>query len=477
MKSENKILFLVSVNSEYPVQAALAKLLRERTKLYPIFCFDSVAHNLYKEVQLCKAEGFTVIELNKSHDTKGINDKSLMTSYQQKYQADNCNNFWKSFQGLGQSFKKVGKLVRNYSKLILDFRQYFRANGILLLVVSNNKHSFNNPYIIKAAHLEGVNVVSLPFGMHSPHSLATKAAKEDILYLHRPVNKLAGFVFPKWKYQKEQLNVLALPGEFLFAMELLDAGPEIPWAGNGGRAGYILTESEYMRDFYLQQGIKEEKLVPTGALYNDVMAEVLNKSKINYQELCRKYRLDVGKPMILTSFPQYLPTFMDNVSEFDSFGEFVKFYADALIALYRDFNVVISIHPRMYAGNFLELDVTGITIAEESIEQLIPLCNFYINCESSTTRWAIACAKPTINYDFYRLNFKIFTLDEGVVTVNTPDEFQKTLYQMSYDNKYFQGLKQRQENLKPRYGLLDGRASERMLDFFGRIVPEGHLRA
>ncbi|EOZ91522.1 N-Acetylneuraminate cytidylyltransferase [Indibacter alkaliphilus LW1] len=61
--------------------------------------------------------------------------------------------------------------------------------------------------------------------------------------------------------------------------------------------------------------------------------------------------------------------------------------------------------------------------------------------------------------------------------VSTDDLKIAELYQMSYANKYFQGLKQRQENLKPRYGLLDGRASERMLDFFGRIVPEGHLRA
>lgn len=474
MAESKNILFVVSVNSEYHVQLALAKLLRERSSLHPVFCFDSVAHNLYKEVQMCKNEGFTVNEFTKSYNYKD-GRKFIMTYHQHTNRSNYNKSFWKDLQDLLLLVIKVRKLLRHYTRIIWLFRQNLKRNRFLLLVVSNNKYSFNNPYFIKAAHMEGIQVISLPFGMPTPHTLATILVKEKKLNLNRPVNKLASFLFPKWKYQKNHLNLLALPAEFLIVMELLDAAPELPWSGNGGRADFILTESTYMKNHYLQQGIKEEKLVLTGALYNDVLTYVLKERKQYYNEFCLKHELDPNKPMVLTSLPLYLETFMDRALEFASYEDFVNFYVECLVKINIHFNIAVSIHPRMYPEHISGLNYPGIIISDERLEHLMPLCKFYINCGSTTTRWAIACTKPVINYDFYRLNSDIFTVKEGVVTVNTPEEFQKVLHLMSCDNKYYQDLRQRQEELRSHYGLLDGRVGERMLNFFERLIPNNSI--
>ncbi|MBR9776309.1 MAG: hypothetical protein GYB55_15325 [Cytophagales bacterium] len=468
--AEKNVLFLVSVNSEYPVQITFAKLLREKSSFHPIFGFDSVRHNLYKEIRDCKNEGFNVVEFTKSFNYRNDKEKSLMTYHQSEDRNKYNRNYWKDISDILFIIKPVSKLFKLYSRVIWSFRQFLIKNKIIILIVSNNKFSFNNPYFIKAAQMEGIQVITLPFGMPTTHTLATLSEKVGILNLNRPINKLTSLFFPKWRYQKNHFNLFPIPAEFIIVMELLDAAPEQPWSGNGGRANFILTESNYMKNHYMKEKINKEKIILTGALYNDVLSRVSKKSKRYYEEFCLKHGLDSNKPMVLTSFPIYLEKFMENALEFPTYEDFVRFYIECMLKININYNIVISIHPRMYPEHITGLYNPRIIIADERLENIMPLCKFYINSGSTTTRWAIACAKPTINYDFYRLKSDIFTEKEGVVTVNTTTEFEETLDQMCNNHKYYINLKQKQEKLRPHYGLLDGNAGERMLNFFESIV-------
>ena len=292
-----------------------------------------------------------------------------------------------------------------------------------------------------------------------------------LLKVNRPVNKLASYLFPKWKFKMGNNVLLPIPAEFIIAMELLDAAPDFPWSGNGGRSDYILAESIYMKNHYLEQGIKEEKIILTGALYNDIFTLVSKEREKFYNMFCLKYKVSRIKPMVLISLPQYLSNFIDRALEFNSYNDFLNYFIGCLVKIKGDFNIVLSVHPRMYKENIIEFIHPDIILSDERLEQLIPMCKFYINCESSTTRWAIACAKPVINYDFYRLNYKIFSVNEGVVTINTTLDFEKTLNKFCYNYKYYESLKQVQDKLRPEYGLLDGRVEDRMLNFFKSIAP------
>jgi hypothetical protein len=104
----------------------------------------------------------------------------------------------------------------------------------------------------------------------------------------------------------------------------------------------------------------------------------------------------------------------------------------------------------------------GLTLTDRDTASIVPLCDLYVASVSATIRWAIACGKPVINYDAYRLDFQDYPGIEAVVWSNTRAEFERTLTAATTDAAHFARLQAAQQREAPRWGFHDGRSGRRL---------------
>src|SRR5262249_7261332 len=88
--------------------------------------------------------------------------------------------------------------------------------------------------------------------------------------------------------------------------------------------------------------------------------------------------------------------------------------------------------------------------------------DLYVASVSATIRWAIACGKPVINYDAYRLDFQDYPGIEAVLWSNTRVEFERTLREATADAANFARLQAAQQREAPPWGFHDRRSGQRL---------------
>jgi CDP-glycerol glycerophosphotransferase (TagB/SpsB family) len=133
------------------------------------------------------------------------------------------------------------------------------------------------------------------------------------------------------------------------------------------------------------------------------------------------------------------------------------------LALVKNFNVVIRLHPRMKIEDFMFVEDYGIKVAAWDTADLIPLCDIYVASVSATIRWAITCGKPVINYDVYRYRYQDFTQVKGVITIEEKYDFIKVLSRLTNDMDYYNEIATAQRQEAKYWSNLDGKSEERLL--------------
>ena len=277
------------------------------------------------------------------------------------------------------------------------------------------------------------------------------------------VNYFVAWRYPHWVLEYRGQRLLRLSPQEIFAIENLEASPPIPWLMNSTLHAPIAVESQYMYDFYTNLGIPAEKLILTGALYNDLMANIQENFAENRANLYAELGLETDKPMILCAIP---PDKASRLEEFSSFEEMTRFWMQTVNKV--GFHVVVSLHPKLDPTQFDYLEDLGAKISSRKVDTLIPLCHIYVASVSSTIRLAVAAGKPVINYDVYKFRYDDFKDIGGVITMETPDEFAKTVDKLTGDDNFYQNTLSEIE--MGYFGNLDGKTGERMLAFFQKLV-------
>ena len=124
------------------------------------------------------------------------------------------------------------------------------------------------------------------------------------------------------------------------------------------------------------------------------------------------------------------------------------------------------------------IETANVRIAARRTSELVPLCDLYVASVSSTIRWAIACGKPVINYDVYRYRYTDFLNLDGVLVIEEQSEFREIVRRLDNEPDELAQLRERQEAVAPRWGFLDGRCSDRILQLleqYRRQRPSGLL--
>jgi UDP-N-acetylglucosamine 2-epimerase len=253
-------------------------------------------------------------------------------------------------------------------------------------------------------------------------------------------------------------------------MEISGFGYQRPWVLNSDSSSVIAVENEHMLEYYRNEGIQEEQLVVTGAIYDDVLTRAtLNKISLR-KELYHKLDLTEGQRLLLCALP---PNQFPRTCEFGDYTSMITCWMQDLASV-QGWNVVVRPHPRQTQNEIALLAGFGVKVTTLDTASLVPLCDLYVASVSATIRWAIACGKPVINYDVYQMKYNDYSEVKGVLTVHKREDFTYILNRLTTDSEYFGDVQRVQQADSQFWGILDGRSSERILKLLDDIIAGKH---
>ncbi len=345
--------------------------------------------------------------------------------------------------------------------------------GYAAVLICEDNIDLETPNWTEAAHRHRICCLIVPYTVANTVELTEAYVFVESLQLRAsPVNRVAAWLFPKWATRHKGRNFLRANYGKIAATELLGLAPPNPWLLNSGYADAIAVESLAMRDYYSAAGIPARQLVLTGTLVDDAMAKVIADASNRRRALLEEAGLPLDRPVLLCAFPPDQAVFDRPGCEFQSFDDMIEFWGKSLGAV-KGWNILVARHPKTRAGRLDALRQHGLTLIDHDTASVVPLCDLYLASVSATIRWAIACGKPVMNYDSYRLDFQDYPGVEAVVLVKKRQEFLDLLAAMTGDPAYFSRMQAAQQREAPRWGFHDGQSGHRLLSLIrGETVAE-----
>ena len=342
-----------------------------------------------------------------------------------------------------------------------------RIDAQLVLLPEGNVQSSLDAWV-QAAHQLQISAIIIPYNYSNAVEPAEAFYYDRAYDARRPKNRLVAYFYPQWVYTYKGKPMVRLPAYQILAIESLKLAPPLPWVQNSTNADAIAVDSETIRENYLRDGIPAEKLILTGAIYNDTLSAI-SQDKVRYRtQLYEELGLPVAKPMLLCSLP---PDQMNTnrPCDFQAYADLVEFWVKTLLTV-TNYNLVINLHPRINYESICYIEDWGARIARQDTASLIPMADIYIASISSVIRLAIACGIPVINYDVYRYGYTDYDSAPGVITLEEKDEFIQWVQALTQQPDTYQALARQQQTVMQRWGNLDGKTSQRMLALFDRLT-------
>jgi hypothetical protein len=339
-----------------------------------------------------------------------------------------------------------------------------------VVVLGGDMPGYDTGLFVRQAHLAGIPVMVVPSTMSNGLEQAEVYYGDADYHVTGPARGLVATLFPKWVRQHKDKRLFRCPPGRILAMELAGIAPPEPWVFNSGYADAVAMESEAMIDYYAEAGMKHDRLILTGSLSDDAMASRLRHAGTLRRELCESIGFDPAKLLAVMGLP---PDFLYVTGgrpqcDFQDYRELIRFWIDSLAEL-PGCNCAIALHPSMSADEFRWVERGNVRIAPWKTAELVPLCDFYVASISSTIRWAIACGKPVVNYDVYRYRYTDFVDVAGVLATEEQDEFRDLLRRLAGDEAFRRATGDAQRADAPRWGMLDGRVGDRMMEIVERL--------
>lgn len=369
-----------------------------------------------------------------------------------------------SLSALVSEIRRQSGTNRNSHRLLAKLRPS-------LLILFEDNAEYRTGTVIGAANAQYIPSVIMPFTI-ADEIEAAEAYFDNPNYwpASNVFNELVAKACPRWTYEHRGRVLLRSRGIVVLADEAMGVAPPLPWVMNSSHASAIAVESPAMLDHYRAVGLPPEQLEVVGGMIDDVIFAATQRA----DEVRSALGLDRSRPVLLCSFP---PNQLDGVirqTEWESFEELLDFWAKELLGL-SGWQVVIKPHPSLAQPFVQRLRNSGLKVTDRDTAELIPICDLYNACVSSTIRWALACGKPVLNYDAFSYRYRDFTKEGAVLTVDTRDDFRAALERLTQDAMFFKTQTEAAQAAAPRWGRIDGQAGARLFGLFdkltGRVRP------
>ncbi|MGM4906774.1 hypothetical protein AB8B21_03090 [Tardiphaga sp. 866_E4_N2_1] len=345
-----------------------------------------------------------------------------------------------------------------------------------LLVLGGDMVGYDTSLYIKLAHQAEIPVLVVPSTMSNGLEQAEVYFADPNYHVSGLARQSIALMFPKWVRTHRGRKLFRCPPGRVLAMELGGLAPPQPWIFNSGSADAIAMESQAMIDYYAEAGMKNDRMVLTGTLSDDAMADRMARAGELRRQLCDELELDPARPLVLTALP---PDFLYLAGgrpecDFQDYRALVDFWIQAL-ADTTGCNHIVALHPSVDPDEMRYIERDGIRIGRWRTAEMVPACDIYVASISSTIRWAIACGKPVVNYDVYRYRYTDFQDVSGVLATEEQHEFRALLTRLTRDEEYSRDVALAQQSAANHWGVLDGGAGDRMLQVVTQLSTSGHV--
>jgi hypothetical protein len=346
-----------------------------------------------------------------------------------------------------------------------------RARPVTLAVFALDMPAYDSAALISAVRARGGRAAIVS-------TMMTAGADQLTVKVDVPDAQVAGFakrlfaaVFPRWVASFRGKRLLPIPWGRALALEALRIAPSDPWVTNSGQADALFVESEGMARFYREAGYAGPPLMVTGAPADDVLADGRARAAAGRAAELARYGLDPTRPLAVTALPPNCFGLHGSIRtiRFADYGSLIKAWLGPLAAAFGG-NVAISLHPSVDRAAVPDIEALGGRVVDEDILQWIPLCDLFVHCGSSTVRWALACGKPTIDYDVYEFGMACFADLEGSDYTTDYDVFRRDVESFVSDPVRRAEVEARQRRIAPLWGDLDGRSSDRLCAGLERLM-------
>jgi hypothetical protein len=362
-------------------------------------------------------------------------------------------------------------LVRQGQELALARRIVAREQPDLLVLAEDNV-GYETAVLIRAVHERNVPAVVIPFTVSNALEPAEWHFRDPAHHVEGWSSRLVAALYPRWVYEHRGRRMLRLPAAQVIAKQWWGLAPPIPWQMNSGSADAIAVESPFMEAYYRREGLPAGPLVVTGTLADDELAAVRREAVARREALCAELDLPRDRRLVLCAIPPDQFALCASQADLPDYQTLLRVWVDTLTDL-PGCTVVVRLHPRMAFEAFRHIEAWGVRISQRDTASLVPLCDLFVASVSATIRWAIACGKPVLNYDVYRLGWTDFQDAPGVLRVETRADFAATARRLADDPSFYDEVRRRQEGDAPRWGRLDGQARRRILDCLDAVRVRG----
>lgn len=345
-------------------------------------------------------------------------------------------------------------------RLMRLIRSEIRRHGVDVVIMPEDSPDYGGPAITAAAHAEHVPVAVLATLGNAPlDELANIYMYFDELAGGGVAQRMAGLVFPEWRYRHRGRSILRSPVERILVQKLLRIAADKPWVYYSGHSDAILVDSEEVRMFCVAHGLDASRVRVSGFVEHDILCDGLRNARVLRAQLDGELGLDPDKKILLLALVQSHYIQGAPTCDFQQHAAMVEFIVRTVAA--SSFNVVVCLHPSMRYEDFRYIEAWGVRVARWETVKLVPICDVYVASGSSTISWAVACGKPVINYDVYRYDLSAYKNAPAVITVQEQKDFVAQVARVDVAAE-LRALTAQQVAGAKDWGQLDGGAFERI---------------
>lgn len=358
--------------------------------------------------------------------------------------------------------------VRHNVRRIRFVKRILREEQIDVVVMSIDVATYDTPCFIRAAHdMDRPAVVAISCTRPFEEALEVYSAV-PALSCSSWLNAAVGKLFPQWRAEYEGRRFLLIPGLHVLTRHVLGLAPPLPWVEGSSRADAVLAENDKFYREGIAAGLSTKSVVLTGQPVHDEMAAALDAAEQRREDVYAALGLPPGRPMILSSLIPDYNRGRQNV-QFESHEALIRYWVDEMASL-PGYNNVVTLHPSMNRDEFAWIERPGVKLASSTIAELMPLCHIFVTSVSSVMSYAIACGKPTINFNAFRYRNTMFAGERGIITIEDKDEFSRALHRLATDTEFFNKIAAHQAAAAPKWGCLDAAAVVRTIDVLDDVI-------
>jgi len=475
-----RILLIVHTNTYFAGLAEIGKLLKRHGKYEPLFLFPLKYPTLQRDIDICLKENLPYIlepGIVISNGTRSsVNRTNIESGSPQKPLIGKLLSMMIAGIRISTRFFlntiPINVLHQLYllKRKMTFIRHLIRTEHISLMILPADNR-YDQAAYIKAGHIEHIPSVVIPQFMAGSLEWAEFVWDRPDYNAQKITNRLVGALYSHWIYEHKGRKLVAKPVDQALAYEWLGIAPPLPWILHSGFADALALESAAIRDYCISEGLPKERLVVTGSCTHDIITDIFVNSTKKKIELCSAMDLSPDIPIILSALPSNDMAMGRSECEFQNYIDLLEFWCKSLAAI-KGYNIIICVHPSVRADDLLFIEKWGVKIAKEPTYKLIPLCDIFVAAVSATIQWAIACGKPVLNYDVYQYHYTDYNNIWGVIKVNARLDFINTLHLLTTEPEFFAEISARQLTNAEKWGQLDGKSGERLIQLFDRIIDK-----